>query len=170
VTARLIPLGKIVATHGLDGWLKLNPFNPETATFDSLREVTLDHNGVRSTHELESSKHHGRQILVKLKSVDQIDDAQKWISSTLLVDAEALGALAPGEYYHHEVVGIEVYDLQGERIGIITRTWSTAGGELYVVQGGEKEYLIPAVKEIIDKVDFTAARVIINPPKGLLDL
>lgn len=167
---RLVPLGEIVATHGLDGWLKLNPFNPESAAFDSIREITLDRNGARSTHELESSNHHGRQILVKLKGVDRTEDAQKWVPSILFVDADALGALAPGQYYHHEVVGLEVYDLRGEHIGVITRTWSTAGGELYVVQGETKEFLIPAVKEIIEKVDFAAGRVIINPPEGLLDL
>ena len=167
---RLVPLGEIVATHGLDGWLKFNPFNPATTALDSIREITLDHNGARSTHELESSKRHGRQMLIKLKGIDSIDDAQKRVPSMLHVDADALGTLAPGEYYHYQVVGLEVYDLRGERIGVITRTWSTPGGELYVVQGATKEHLIPAVKEIIEKVDFAAGRVIVNPPEGLLDL
>ncbi len=170
MTERLVPLGEILATHGLDGWLKFKPFNPETSAFDSLREITLDHNGARSAHELESSKRHGRQILIRLKGIDHIDDAQKWVPSMLLAAAESLGALAPGEYYHHEVVGLEVYDLRGERLGVITQTWSTPGGDLYVVQGATKEHLIPAVKEIIEKVDFTAGRVIVNPPEGLLEL
>ena len=170
MTERLVPLGEIVATHGLDGWLRVNPFNPESAAFDSAREVVLDKQGDRTLHEIESSKRHGRQILIKLKGGDSIDDAQKRVLSTLYVDANTLGALAPGEYYHYQVVGLEVYDLGGERIGVITRTWSTAGGELYVVQGATKEHLIPAVKEIIEKVDFAAGRVIINPPEGLLDL
>ncbi len=170
MSERLVPLGEIVATHGLDGWLKLNPFNPESTAFDSIRDITLDHNGTRSTHELESSKRHGRQILVKLKGVDNIDDAEKWVGATLCVDADALEPLEPGQYYHYQVVGFEVYALQGERIGVITRVWSTPAGELYVVQGATTEHLIPAVKEIIEKVDFTASRVIINPPEGLLDL
>lgn len=170
MSERLVPLGEIVATHGLDGWLKLNPFNPKTAAFDSISGITLEHKGGRSAHELESSKFHGRQILVKLKGVDHIDDARRWVPSTLLVDAEALGALAPGEYYHHEVVGLEVYDLGGERIGVISRVCSTPAGELYVVQGAAKEHLIPAVKDIIEKVDFAARRVVINPPAGLLEL
>lgn len=165
-----MPLGKIVATHGLEGWLRLNPFNPETPAFASAREVILDQDGNKTAHVLESSKRHGRQMLIKLKGIDSIDDAQKRVPSTLHVDTDALGALAPGEYYHYQVVGLEVYDLRGERIGVITRVWSTPGGELYVVQGATKEHLIPAVKEIIEKVDFTAGRVIVNPPAGLLDL
>ena len=170
MTERPVPLGEIVATHGLEGWLKVNPFNPETSAFDSSREVILDKEGDRTPHEIESSKRHGRQILVKLRAVDGIDDARKWVGATLCVDAAALGPLEPGQYYHFQVVGLEVYALQGERIGVITRVWSTPGGELYVVQGTTKEFLIPAVKEIIEKVDFAAGRVIINPPEGLLDL
>jgi len=165
-----MPLGEIVATHGLEGWLKLNPFNPETSAFDSNREVILDKQGDRTPHEIESSKRHGRQLLVKLRGVDGIDDARKWVGATLCVDADALGPLEPGQYYHYQVVGLEVYDLRSERIGVITRVWSTPAGELYVVQGTTKEFLIPAVKEIIEKVDFAAGRVIINPPEGLLDL
>ena len=159
-----MPLGEIVATHGLEGWLKLNPFNPETSAFDSSREVILDNEGDRTSHEIESSKRHGRQILVKLRGVDGIDGARKWVGATLCVDAAALGPLEPGQYYHYQVVGLEVYALQGARIGVITRVWSTPGSELYVVQGTTKEYLIPAVKEIIEKVDFAAGRMIINPP------
>ena len=68
------------------------------------------------------------------------------------------------------MVGLEVFDTKGERIGVIVRTWPTPGGELYVVNGPSKEHLIPAVKEIIEKVDFAAGRMIINPPEGLLDL
>ena len=170
MSERLVPLGEIVATHGLKGWLKLNPFNPETSAFDSSSEVILDKGGDRTPHEIEFSKGHGRQILVKLRGVDGIDDARKWVGSTLCVDADALGPLEPGQYYHYQVVGLEVYALQGECIGVITRVWSTPGGELYVVQGAKKEFLIPAVKEIIEKVDFAVGRVIINPPEGLLDL
>ena len=42
--------------------------------------------------------------------------------------------------------------------------------DLYVVQGATKEHLIPAVKDIIEKVDFASGKMIINPPEGLLDL
>jgi 16S rRNA processing protein RimM len=86
------------------------------------------------------------------------------------VTENALQPLQPGEYYHYQAIGLEVFDLNGERIGIITRLWSTPAGELYVVQGSEKEHLIPAVKEIIEKVDLAAGKMIINPPAGLLGL
>lgn len=166
----LIPLGEIVTTHGLDGWLKLNPFNLDSTALAGGVEVILEKAGQRSARRIEASNPHRRQLLIKLAGVDGIDDAEQMVGAMLLVDETALGALGPGQYYHYQVVGFEVFAAGGSHIGKITSTLSTAAGELYVVQGATREHLIPAVKEFIDKVDFTTQRVIINPPEGLLDL
>jgi 16S rRNA processing protein RimM len=166
----LVPLGEIVTTHGLNGWLKLNPFNVESTALVSGVEVILEKTGQRSAHEIEASNPHRHQLLIKLVGIDSIDHAALLVGATLLVEETVLGGLEPGQYYHYQVVGFEVFAASGERIGTISSTLSTPGGELYVVQGATKEHLIPAVKEFIDKVDFTAGRMIINPPEGLLDL
>ena len=170
MSERLVPLGEIVATHGLEGWLKLNPFNPETTLLSSVTEVYLEKNGLRFEHVLEGSRPHKNQLLVKFRAVNGISEAEKWRGSVLSVSETALPNLEGGEYYHYQTIGLEVFDLRGERIGVVTRTWATPAGELYVVQGQDKEYLIPAVKEIIEKVDFAARKIIIDPPPGLLDL
>ena len=166
----IVPLGEIVATHGLKGWLKLNPFNPTTTTLSPGAQVILDKTGSRSVYELEASSPHKYQLLVKLRDLDRIDDAERFVGSTLSIAESALGALAPGQYYHYQVIGFEVFDVSGERIGTILSTLSTPGGELYVVQGTAKEHLIPAVKEIIEKVDFDTGTVTVDLPSGLLDL
>jgi len=165
-----VPLGEIVATHGLDGWLKLNPFNRESTVLAPGLEVRLDKSGHQSVHQIESSKPHKKQFLLKLRDVDTIDAAEPFIGSTLVISDAALDALEPGQYYHYQVIGFAVVDLNGAAIGTIAGTLSTAAGELYRVQGADKEYLIPAVKEIIEKVDFDERKVIVNPPQGLLDL
>lgn len=170
MSERLIPLGEIVTTHGIDGWLKLKPYNTKTTVLTPAREVWLEKDQMRSTHEIAMSRAYKNQFLVKLSGVDGIDDAQQRVGSVLSVAERDLDSLAAGEYYHYQVIGLEVFDTQGERIGIVARTWSTPAGELYVVTGPHKEYLIPAVKEIIEKVDFVAGKMVINSPEGLLDL
>ena len=166
----LVPFGEIVTTHGLKGWLKLNPFNLASTALVSGVDVVLEKIGQRSAHEIEASHPHRNQLLIKLVGIDGIDDAALLVGSTLLVQETVLGSLKPGQYYHYQVVGFEVFTASGERIGTISSTLSTPGGEIYVVQGTAKEHLIPAVKEFIDKVDFTAGTLIIDPPEGLLDL
>jgi 16S rRNA processing protein RimM len=170
VSDPLVPLGEIVTTHGIDGWLKLKPYNPQTTVFTPPLGIWLEKEGARSVHEIEASQPYKGQFLVKFSGVDQIDAAAKWVGAILYIGEQSLVPLLTGEYYHYQVIGLEVYDTKGARIGVVAQTWSTAGGELYVVNGTSKEHLIPAVKEIIEKVDLAAGKIIINPPEGLLDL
>lgn len=170
MSERLVPLGEIVATHGINGWLKLKPYNTQTVVLTAARQVWLEKDGARWMDEIVMSRAYKNQFLVKLSGVDGIDDAQGRVGAVLSVAERDLSSLPAGEYYHYQVVGLEVFDTQGERIGVVTRTWSTPAGELYVVSGAHKEYLIPAVKEIVEKVDLAAGKVVINPPEGLLDL
>jgi 16S rRNA processing protein RimM len=170
VSERLIPLGEIVTTHGLDGWVKINPYNPQTSALSPSVKVHLEKAGTASEHELEAVRPHQGRFLIKLRNIDCINEAERWIGSKVSVAEEALQLLGPHEYYHYQVVGFDVFDLRGKRVGTVERVWSTAAGELYVVAGEAKEHLIPAVKEIVENVDLVARTIIINPPEGLLDL
>jgi 16S rRNA processing protein RimM len=170
VSERLVPLGEIVATHGLEGWLKLEPFNPASTALESAREVFVERGGTPCPHQLERNRPHNRQILVKLQGIDSIDAAKPFIGANLCVTEDSLPALKPGEYYHFQAIGLKVTDKEGNYIGTVSRTWIVGGREIYVVAGASKEYLIPAVKEIVEKIDFDAGEMIINPPEGLLDL
>jgi len=170
VSERLVPLGKIVTTHGIEGWLKLNLYNPQTTILSTTQKVFLEKDGNRLSHILQMRKPHKGHLLLKLQGIDSIDEAKRWVSSILSVAEEVLQPLKRGEYYYYQVIGLDVFDIQGEWLGTVTRIWSKEGGDLYVVKGKSKEYLIPAVKEVIEKIDIPGGKVIINPPAGLLDL
>ena len=166
-----VPLGEIATTHGLDGRLKLNPFNFDTAVLTAGRRVYLDLGEAHAELELVTDPRRIRnQFLIKLRGIDRIDDAQRWVGATLSVDESALEPLEPGQYYHYQVIGFEVFHKEGVRIGTVESILSTAGNDILVVKEAHKEFLIPAVKEIVETVDFDNRRVIVNPPEGLLDL
>ncbi len=165
-----VPLGEIVATHGLAGWVRFNPLNPNSDTLSIGLEVYLEIAGAPSKYEIEAVQQHGKQLLIKLTGIDHIDRARMCIGATLLVKDTALAALEDGEYYQYQVIGFEVVDTAGKKIGKLVSMLSTAGGELYVVEGPSGEHLIPAVKDIVAKVDFIEKKIVIDPPEGLLDL
>ncbi|MEE8074525.1 MAG: ribosome maturation factor RimM [Candidatus Binatia bacterium] len=167
---RLVPLGELVTTHGIEGWLKLRLYNPQSTILYSARDIVLEKGGVSSPHYLERSKVHKRNLLVKLRGTNEINDAKKWVGSTLLIREDSLQPLGPGEYYYYQVEGFDVLDTHGEWIGKVTRIWFTEGGDLYVVTGASRDHLIPAVKEVIEKIDFHGRKVIIDPPEGLLEV
>ena len=170
VSERSVPLGEIVATHGIEGWLKLRLYNPESPTLSSTQEVVLEKAGLSAPQRLKGIKGHKNNLLVCLDGVEGIDAARKWVGAVVSVSEAQLPALSVNEYYYYQAVGLEVFDTKGARIGVVERIWSKPGGDLYIVKGESKEHLIPIVKEIVEKIDFVAGRITINPPAGLLDL
>ena len=170
VHERLVPLGELVATHGIEGWLKLRLYNPQSTILSSARDVVLEKGGVSFPHCLEGSSIHKRLVLVKLRGTNDINHAKKWVGSILLVGEEALQPLGPGEYYYYQVEGFDVLDTNGEWFGKVIRIWFKEGGDLFVVSGASRDYLIPAVKEVIEKIDLHAREMTINLPEGLLEV
>ncbi len=162
-----IALGDIVATHGVAGWLRLRLFNPQGRTLYSSTEAELARGETRLTFRVDQAKPHRGVALLKLRGIDDMDAARELVGCRLSVRQDPL---RPSEYYHDEVVGFEVVDAGGERVGTVTRIWPRQGGDLLVVAGPVKEHLIPAVKEFIRRIDIVKRTITIDAPDGLLEL
>ena len=165
-----IALGDIVATHGIAGWLRLRLYNPEGLTLYSAAEVELARGDSRLTLRVDQAKPHRGFVLLKLRGIDDMDAARNLVGLRLSVPRDTLAPPGASEYYYEEVVGFEVLDGEGERVGTVTRIWAREGGDLLVVAGGGKEHLIPAIKEFIRQIDMVNRTVTIDAPDGLLEL
>ncbi len=165
-----IALGDIVATHGVAGWLRLRLFNPQGRTLYSSTEAELARGETRLTFRVDQAKPHGGVALLKLRGIDDMDAARELVGCRLSVRQDTLAPLSSSEYYHDEVVGFEVVDAEGERLGTVTRIWPRQGGDLLVVAGPGKEHLIPAIKEFIRQIDIVKRTITIDAPDGLLEL
>lgn len=166
----MIPVGELVTTHGILGWLKFHPYNPRTDVLFSVEKVYLQKGNDTATCVVEGCKAFKKDFLLKLLGTNSILEAERWVGSVVAVAETDLQPLEAGEYYYHQILGFDVFDNHGQWLGKVARIWAKEGGDLYVVTGSEKEYLIPAAGEIIEKVDLAQGKVVINPPPGLLDL
>ncbi len=165
-----ITLGDIVATHGVAGWVRLRLFNPDGRTLYSSARVELTRGESRLSVDVVQAKPHRGLALLKLRGIDDMDAARELVGYRLSVPGERLAPLGTSEYYYAEVVGFEVRDADGGRVGTVTRIWAKQGGDLLVVAGAEREHLVPAVPEVIRQIDVVERTITIDPPDGLLDL
>lgn len=78
--------------------------------------------------------------------------------------------LPPGQFYIADLEGCRVVTEEGSEVGIFLRVEPGPTQDLWVVQAGDREHLIPAVANIVMKVDTAGRTIVIRPPKGLLDL
>jgi 16S rRNA processing protein RimM len=90
--------------------------------------------------------------------------------ATLEIDLEDRPASPDGEYYYDELEGLEVKNISGELLGHITRVVPRGGQDLYQVRTADGDVLIPATKAIIKNIDLAGGSIVIDPPRGLLEL
>lgn len=170
LTERTIPVGALVGTHGLAGWLRVKPFDAQSEALLSAREIFLARGSESACYTLEQAKRHKRIFLVKLHGVDEIAAAEQLVGAEVCLCENELAPLGADEYYYCDVLGFDVFDTKSKHLGKIVRIWCKEGGDLYVVAGPSKEHLIPAAREMVEAVDLEQRRMTVDLPDGLLEL
>ncbi len=117
-----------------------------------------------------SAAPHGKGlVLVALDGVTDRDAAQALVGARLLVRADELPPPAPDEFYYHEVEGFLVETTEGVPLGAVGETFATGLNDVLVVRGGEREYLIPVIADVIRTIDRAGRRIVIEAIPGLLE-
>ena len=78
------------------------------------------------------------------------------------IPREALPEADAGEYYWADLIGLDVVNKQGELLGTVKALFATGANDVVVVQGGEKERLIPYIESVIVSVDLERRRMVVD--------
>jgi 16S rRNA processing protein RimM len=168
----LVVIGEITRPHGLDGALRVMPTTDRPERFEHLTECVL-WDTVRDTREIrriKRARRHGQSVLVTLEGSDSVEAARSIVGRLLALPISEALPLPPGQFYPWQLRGARVTTEDGREVGRVERIDHSVAQDLWVVRDGGREHLIPAVPEIVLEVDIAAARIVIRPPDGLLDL
>ena len=167
----LIPVGKIVGTHGIKGLLKVYSYSGNIESLQASHAVSLKGNdGLLREYVLNSVSVRTGGFILGLDGYTSIDQAQTLVGCELTLRRDQLPEPAEDEYYWRDLIGLDVVTDQGVELGRIVDIFETGSSDIYVVQGGGKEYLIPAIADVISRIDIPENRMVITPLDGLLDL
>ncbi len=162
----LLEIGQIVNTHGLRGDVKVMPWCDDPEIFHELAYVLID----GEEYEIQKSSLHKNAVLLKLKGIDHINDAENYRNKVLTIPREELGELPEGTYYICDLLGCSVETVDGRNLGKICDIIKTGSNDVYVVEDiTKKQVLIPVIDEVIKSVSIDEKRIVIEPLKGLID-
>lgn len=119
---------------------------------------------------LTDSRPHRGGYLLRFREVVDRGGAEALLGAELLVDRDELRPLAEGEYFLHELVGLEVVDETHGSLGAIREVYDTAGQVLASVKVDGRERLLPLRRETVRRVDREARTIAVAMPAGLLEL
>ena len=162
-------VGQIVNTHGVRGLVRVISHSDDPERFFKLKRVILD-DGKNTELEIEQASFHKQFILLKFKGMDDMNAALA-VKGKLLKVPESEGLkLDEDEYYLKDIYDMEVFDDDGNFLGIISDIIFTGANDVYVVKKeGIKDLLLPAIKQCILDVDVAAKRMLVHVPEGLRD-
>mgnify|MGYP004559454637 FL=1 len=153
-----IEAGEIVNTHGVRGEIKMLPWldSPE-----DMRGFTRCRIGGKD-YAIATCRVQNTCDLLKLEGVDTMEAAQALRGKTVTLYREDMDE---DVIFAGDLIGMEVFS-QAERIGELTQVLDYPGNQVYVVKG-EREYMLPAVKEFILSTDLEGNRMEVKLLEGM---
>ena len=127
-------VGQIVNTHGVKGFIKVNPFTDEPERFESLKKVYICKKDELHEVEIEEVKYHKNMVLLKLKGIDNMNDAENLKGAYLKIDRKDAKKLPKDTYFIADLIGMEVYSDEGNLLGKLEDIFKTGANDVYVVK------------------------------------
>lgn len=164
-----LAVGKVVNTHGIKGEIKVMPITSDISRFDYLLFVTASYEGVLKEFRVSGCRIHKGFVLMSLKGIETMDDAEKLKGQELLVQRKHAIELEEDEFFICDMIGIDVYE-EDKLLGQLTDVLETGSNDVYIVHdNNKKEILIPALKSVVESVDIKGKRMQVKLPEGLID-
>jgi 16S rRNA processing protein RimM len=159
-----LAVGQIARPHGIRGELSVRTLTEVPERFAPGSVLSLE--GGR-TLTVEKSRPHQHRLLVKFTEVPDRDAAESLRGELLLIPQDDAPPIEEeGRYWVHQVVGLEVVTEEGRSLGLIREVLANPANDLWVTEGGA---LIPAVREVVTRVDRDLGRVVIRELEGLVE-
>ena len=164
-------VARISSAHGLRGTVGMISYTSSPDLFEPGASVAAGKPGFsRSPLTIVWAKPHRKGFRVQFEGIENRLQAEKLIGSEIFVEASRLPALEEGEYYWHELIGLEVVGGDGRYLGRIASIIVTGSNDVYVVRHEANEVLVPALESVVRSIDLVEGRVIVELPEGLSEI
>ena len=166
----LIEIGRVVRSHGLEGRVKVLSYLESTEVLYDLSELFVGSSVPEAVLFPLVAVQAGRDsFILQLRGIDDRDAAERLRGLSVWMPSEEMRKLPEGEYYWREIIGLQVLTEGDEVLGRIEAVFPTGGNDVYVCRGGGREILLPAIGEVIRKIDTDRGIMVVRLLKGLVE-
>ena len=152
----MVVLGHVAAPYGVQGWLKIHPYTETIEGLTRYAEWWLGKQDKWRKVAVIEARPHGKTLVAKLQGCDDRAAAQLLQNLHIAVQRSHLPPAREGEYYWADLIGLEVVNLNGEALGVVSALFATGANDVLRVQG-ERERLIPFIPQVVCEVSLDAA-------------
>lgn len=162
-------IGQIVNTFGIKGMVKVNPFTDDISQFEEMETILVDKKGSLLEMQIEEVKYSKNQVLLKLKGIDTVEEAEKYRNCYLKLPREKARKLPKNTYFIADLIGLKVYTEEGKLLGKVDDIYNTGASDIYVIKDElGKQILLPAIKDVIKQIDLEQEKIVVHLLDGLV--
>ena len=155
----------ITGAHGLGGALKVKTFTSEPEGLGNFAALRDDAGQAVS---LRIERIQKGVVIARIEGVGDRTGAELWKGRRLYVARDALPGLASEEFYHADLLGLRVEDVDGTDLGRVVAIHDYGAGDLLDIETDDgKSLVLPFTKAIVPVIDLAAGRIVVAPPPGL---
>ena len=163
-----LEVGQIVNTHGLKGFLKIVPYTDYIERFEEFKKIFIVYNKEEIEFEIEKVKYFKEMVILKLKNIDDINQAEKYKNCFVRIKREDAKKLEKNTYFIADLIGLKVYDENGKEIGKLKEIFPTGSNDVYVIEdASHKQILLPAISSVIKNIDLETDKIIVDVNGGI---
>lgn len=166
----LVAIARVARPHGLRGEVAADILTDFPERFEDLgKVVVLADDQSRAELTIKAFKFQKGRVFLKFAGLDTVESVEPLRNAEICVPEDEAVELEAGEFYDWELEGCRVVTVDGTELGTVRELMRTGGTEILVVQGTEKDYLVPFAEAICTEVDIENELITIDPPDGLLE-
>jgi 16S rRNA processing protein RimM len=159
-------VGQLRKPHGIHGEILMETHTDFPQRLRDGKTVYLgeDH----KPFEIKTRRAVEKGLLLSFNGFEDCDQVAVLTNKGVFVRTDSLPALPAGEYYHHQIISLAVFDESGANLGVVTEIIETGANDVYAVRSAEgHEILLPVIPEVILKIDLEAGSMQVRPPEWL---
>lgn len=162
-------VGILSSTHGIRGEVKVFPTTDDARRFRQLKEVILDTGSQERVLRIERVKFFKQFVILKFQGIDSINEIEAYRGCSLYVTRQNAVELKKDEYFIADLIGLDVLDEAGNKIGVLEEVMRTGANDVYQIRmTDQRELLLPAIRQCVLDVDVQAGFMKVHILDGLL--
>ncbi|HEU5361355.1 MAG TPA: ribosome maturation factor RimM [Candidatus Deferrimicrobiaceae bacterium] len=166
-----IEVGRVAGPHGVAGKIRVKTHSGDPSGILGARTVRLSAKASGGAErvgdfEVETAQPRGGFAVFSLVGIGTPEEAGEWTGASVSVFRKELPPPEEGEFYWADLIGCEVVDEAGNRLGEIAGLEEGPAHDWIAVRREDGESLLPMVSAFIREVDVAGRRVVAAPPEG----
>lgn len=148
-------VGRVTAVFGIKGWVKVASFTEHPDDLLDYRPWRLDDgNGGWVETDVAEVARRSKGFIARLEDCRDRDEAARYAGRDIAVERSKLPPTEDDEYYWSDLTGCTVSTTDGTALGTVSRLMATGANDVLVVQGDDRERLVPFTAQTVVEVDL----------------